>query len=235
MRIDCETIPDSHPRLETSETVVIASQGTQACGDELVVTGTSEGTPEGTQDSLAGRHKMVVAGVKRKAGQPVASAGQPLAGGTVSVEEAGFGSEVIPCAQEVIPSAQEVMNSIAHKYFRVVDPSNPEELNGFVRFLSDVRKVLVLDAESGSLIVTVLCSSLKVLDALWYDYCTGPLNDMAQKYLVTKDVLKEFDLTELKLTTTIQGEEYIAARKFFQQGSGEHIQSVSQSCLKPNK
>ena len=235
MRIDCETIPDSHPRLETSETVVIASQGTQACGDELVVTGTSEGTPEGTQDSLAGRHKMVVTGVKRKAGQPVASAGQPLAGGTVSVEEAGFGSEVIPSAQEFIPSAEEVMNSIAHKCFRVVDPSNPEELNGFVRFLSDVRKVLVLDAQSGSLIVTVLCSSLKVLDALWYDYCTGHLNDMAQKYLVTKDVLKEFDLTELKLTTTIQGEEYIAARKFFLQASGEHIQSVSQSCLKPNK
>ena len=235
MRIDCETIPDPHPRLETSEMVVIASQGTQAYGDELVVTGTSEGTPEGTQDSLAGRHKMVVTGVKRKAGQPVASAGQPLARRTVSVEEAGFGSEVIPSAQEVIPSAQEVMNSIAHKYFRVVDPSNPEELNGFVRFLSDVRKVLVLDAESGSLIVTVLCSSLKVLDALWYDYCTSHLNDMAQKYLVTKDVLKEFDLTELKLTTTIQGEEYIAARKFFQQGSGEHIQSVSQSCLKPNK
>ena len=220
MRIDCETIPDPHPRLETSEMVVIARQGTQAYGDELVVTGTSEGTPEDTQDTQARRHEMVAAGVKRKAGQPVASAGQPLAGGTV------------PSAQEVIPSAQEVMNSIAHKYFRVVDPSNPEELNGFVQFLSDVRKVLVLDAQSGSLIVTVLCSSLKVLDALWYDYCTGHLNDMAQKYLVTKDVLKEFDLTELKLTTTIQGEEYIAARKFFLQGSGEHIQSVSQSCLK---
>ena len=220
MRIDCETIPDSHPRLETSETVVIASQGTQACGDELVITGTSEGTPEDTQDTQARRHEMVATGVKRKAGQPVASAGQPLAGGTV------------PSAQEVIPSAQEVMNSIAHKCFRVVDPSSPEELNGFVRFLSDVRKVLVLDAQSGSLIVTVLCSSLKVLDALWYEYCTGHLNDMAQKYLVTKDVLKEFDLTELKLTTTIQGEEYIAARKFFLQGSGEHIQSVSQSCLK---
>ncbi|XP_066023841.1 ankyrin-2-like isoform X3 [Pocillopora verrucosa] len=47
----------------------------------------------------------------------------------------------------------------------------------------------------------------------------GHLNDMAQKYLVTRDVLKEFDLTELKLTTTIQGEEYIAARKFLLQGS----------------
>ena len=49
MLIDCETIPDPNLRLETSGTVVIASQATQACGDELVVTGTSGGTPEGTQ------------------------------------------------------------------------------------------------------------------------------------------------------------------------------------------
>ncbi|CAH3161481.1 unnamed protein product [Pocillopora meandrina] len=42
---------------------------------------------------------------------------------------------------------------------------------------------------------------------------------MAQKYLVTKDILKEFDLTELRLTTTIQLEEYKAARNFFLQGS----------------
>ena len=220
MRIDCETIPDPHPRLETSETVVIASQGTQACGDELVVTGTSEGTSEDTQDTQAGCHEMVVTGVKRKAVEPVASAGLPLAGRTESAEEGG---------------SQGVMNFIARKYFQTVDTTKPEERNEFLRFLTDVRKVLVLDAQSGSLILTALCRSLEILDALWYDYCTGHLNDMAQKYLVTKDVLKEFDLTELKLTTTIQGEEYIAARKFFLQGSGEHIQSVSQSCLKPNK
>ena len=48
---------------------------------------------------------------------------------------------------------------------------------------------------------------------------------------MTTDILKEFDLTELKLTATIQGEEYIAARKFLLQGSGEHIQSVLESCL----
>ena len=84
MRIDCETIPDPHPPLETSETAVIASQGTQACGDELVVTGTSEGTSEDTQDT-----QMVVTGVKRKAVEPVASAGLPLAGRTESAEEGG--------------------------------------------------------------------------------------------------------------------------------------------------
>ena len=209
MRIDCETIPDPHARLETSETVVIASQGTQACGDELVGTGTSEGTSEDTQDT-----QMVVTGVKRKAVEPVASAG--LAGRTESAEEGG---------------SQGVMNFIARKYFQTVDTTKPEELNGFLRFLTDVRKVLVLDAQSGSLLLTALCSSLEILDALWYDYCTGHLNDMAQKYLVTKDVLKEFGLTELKLTTTIQGEEYMAARKLFLQGSGEYTENVSESCL----
>ena len=210
MRVDCETIPDLHPRFETSETVVIASQGIRACGDELVVTGTSEGTPEDTQDTQA------VTGVKRKAVEPVASAGLPLAGRTESVEEGG---------------SQGVMNFIARKYFQTVDTTKPEERNEFLRFLTDVRKVLVLDAQSGSLILTLQCRSLEILDALWYDYCTGHLNDMAQKHLVTRDVLKEFDLTELKLITTIQREEYMAARKYFLQGSGEHIQSVSESCL----
>ena len=40
--------------------VVKTSQGTQACGDELVVTKMSEGMPEGTQDTQAGSHEMVV-------------------------------------------------------------------------------------------------------------------------------------------------------------------------------
>ena len=224
MRIDCETIPDPHARLETSETVVIASQGTQACGDELVVTGTSEGTSEDTQDTQAGRHEMVVTGVKRKAVEPVASAGLPLAGRTESVEEAGVGTDAAR-------NAQGVLNYIAHKYFQTVDTTQPEERNEFLRYLEDVRKVLVLDPKSGSLIVTVLCTSLEILDALWCDYCTGHLNDMAQKYLVTKDVLKEFDLIELKLKTTIQVEEYMAARDFFLQAPGEHIQSFSEGCL----
>ena len=195
MRIDCETIPDPHPRLETSGTMVTVSERTLACDDELVVTRTSEGRPGGTQDSQAGSREIVVIG------------------------------------SDEIPTSQGVMNFIAHKCFQTVNTTKPEELNGFLQYLTNVRKVLVLDAQPGSLILTALCSSLKILDTLWYDYCTGHLNDMAQKYLLTEHVLKEFDLTELKLTTTIQGEEYIAARKFFMQGSGKHIQIVLESCL----
>ena len=195
MRIDCETIPDPHPRLETSGTLVTVSERTLACDDELVVTRTSEGRPGGTQDSQAGSREIVVIG------------------------------------SDEIPTSQGVMNFIAHKCFQTVNTTKPEELNGFLQYLTNVRKVLVLDAQPGSLILTALCSSLKILDTLWYDYCTGHLNDMAQKYLLTEHVLKEFDLTELKLTTTIQGEEYIAARKFFMQGSGKLIQIVLESCL----
>ena len=58
MQIDCEAITDPHSQLETPGTVVVASQGTQACGDELVVTGTSEGMPKGTQDTQAGSLKI---------------------------------------------------------------------------------------------------------------------------------------------------------------------------------
>ena len=200
MQIDCGSIPDPHPR-------------TQAYDDELVITGTSEGTPKGTQDTPARIPEMVV---NLKALKPVSSAGLPLK------------------RSDVIPNAQEVMSFIARKYFQTLDTTKPEELNGFLQYLSDVRKVLVLDAQSGSLILTALCSSLEILDALWYDYCAGHLNNMVQKHLLTKDVLKKFDSTEMKLTITIEREEYITARKFFLQGSGEHIQSVLESCLQPN-
>ena len=169
-------------------------------------------------------HEMVVTSGTREAVEPVASAGLPLAGRTESVEEAGVGTDAAR-------NAQGVLNYIAHRYFQTVDTTQPEERNEFLRYLEDVRKVLVLDPKSGSLIVTVLCTSLEILDALWCDYCTGHLNDMAQKYLVTKDVLKEFDLIELKLKTPIQVEEYMAARDFFLQAPGEHIQSISEGCL----
>ena len=171
---------------------------------------------------------MVATGVMCKVVEPAETAGLSQAGTSEAFKIENFGSDSLP-------SSQEVMNFITHKYFQIVDTTKPEELNGLLQYLTEVRKVLVLGAQSGSLILTALCSSLEILDTLWYDYCTGHQNGMAQKYLVTKDVLKKFDLTELKLKTTIQMEEYIAARTFFLQGSGEHIQSVSESCLSTNK
>ena len=240
MQIDCKTIPDLYPRLETPGTMVAPSPSTQAGGQELVVPGIPEETTEGsqgiqaggqgsivtetsgntalgTQDTPAGNQEMVVTGVKRKAVEPAASAGLSQVRTTESLEVANFGCDGLP-------SSQGVMNFIAHKYFQTVDTTKPEELNGFLQYLTDVRKVLVLDAQSGSLILTVLCTSLEILDALWGDYCTGYLNEMAQKFLVPEEVLDAFDLTELELSTTIAEEDYRAAREYFLQGSGQSFE-----------
>ena len=81
--------------------------------------------------------------------------------------------------------------------------------------------MLFVDAQPGSLIITVECSSLLILDELWEDYYTGYLNEMAQRYLVTEDVLKEFGLTEMKLMTTIMESEYRKCRSHFWHRSWE--------------
>ena len=129
-------------------------------------------------------------------------------------------------AETGFPTAQEVLNLAASKYLKTIDPSKPEDLNGFVLYLEKVRKTLIVDTQSGSLIITVECSSLEILDELWDDYCSGFLNKMAQKFLATDDVLKELGLTEVKLTTTILEEDYRACREYLLQHSGEFISLV---------
>ena len=113
------------------------------------------------------------------------------------------------------PSSQDVLNVIALKYFETVDQSKPEEQNGFLQYLKEVRKVLFVDAQQGSLVITVECHSLRILQELWQDYRSGHLNQVTQEYLVTEDILKELGLIEVKLTTTIVEEEYKAYRQYF--------------------
>ncbi len=136
-----------------------------------------------------------------------------------------------------IPSPQEVLSFIAFKTFQPVDPSKPEELHGFLEYMEKVRKVLIVDTHQGSLIITVECNSLEILDKLWEDYCTGYLNEMAQKYLVSEDLLKELGLIDVRLTTTILEEEYKACREHLLQYSGEfkvlfylHVKAVFICC-----
>lgn len=131
----------------------------------------------------------------------------------------GFGSAGI--RNGAPPSTQEILNLVAFKYLQTIDPSKPEDLNGFVYYMEKVRNVLIVDARTGSLILTVKCPSLETLEELWNDYFTGHLNEMAQKFLVTADILKELGLTEVKLTTTILDEEYRACREYFVQRLGE--------------
>ena len=114
----------------------------------------------------------------------------------------------------VIPSTQQIMNSVASKYLNNRNLSTPEDRSDFIRYLKEVREVLVLDCQSGSLIITVECVSLKILEDLWQDYCTGNLGRVVQECLVTEDILKELGLSEIKLITTIDEKDYKDCQKY---------------------
>ena len=116
---------------------------------------------------------------------------------------------------------QQVLTFIAEKYMQNVCPSELEEFNGFLQYMKDMRKVIILDVTPGSLILTVECGSLEILEGLWEDYCSGLLNSTAQKYLVTEEVLETFGLAEVKLTITILEDEYMACRNCFLLFSGK--------------
>ena len=114
----------------------------------------------------------------------------------------------------VIPSTQQIMNSVASNYLNNRNLSTPEDRSDFIRYLKEVREVLVLDCQSGSLIITVECVSLKILEDLWQDYCTGNLGRVVQECLVTEDILKELGLSEIKLITTIDEKDYKDCQKY---------------------
>ena len=79
----------------------------------------------------------------------------------------------------------------------------------------------MVDNRLGSLIITVSCSSLQVLEGLWKDYQSGHLNKVVQETLVTADVLKKLCLSEVKLKTTISVEEYNACKELLTERLGE--------------
>ena len=128
--------------------------------------------------------------------------------------------------QGAYPTTQQAMNLIAARSFETMNPSNPDELNGFCRYLSDVRQLLIVDTKIGSLIITVRCSSLRILDELWEDYRTGHLKEVAERYLVTEDILQQLGLDSVELTLTISEEEYKAYRKNFLKNEGRYQKTL---------
>ncbi len=120
-------------------------------------------------------------------------------------------------------TARNVLNLAAFKYLETTDASN-----GFVHYLKK-RNVEIVDVQAGSLIITVKCGSQQILDKLWNDYCAGVVNEMAHQYLVTKEILNELGLTEVKLTTAIPEKEANAYQKQLQDFSSGEVFGLLQT------
>ena len=95
-------------------------------------------------------------------------------------------------------------------------------LNLFINYLKMKLGVDVEDYRLGSLVLTVSCSSLEVLEALWKEYRTGHLNKVVQATLVTAEVLEKLDLNEVKLRTFISEQDYLSYKDFLNYRQGNH-------------
>ena len=89
-----------------------------------------------------------------------------------------------------------------------------------IRYLKIKLGVDVQSCRLGSFVITVSCSSLEVLEALWNEYRTGRLKEVVQDTLVTQEVLEKLELSEVKLKTIISGEDYLSYKDFLKNRSG---------------
>ena len=96
-----------------------------------------------------------------------------------------------------------------------------------VQYLRNTLGVIVQSYNVGSLLLTVTCSSLEILQDLWQDYCSGHLNEVVQETLVTACVLEQLCLSEVKLKTIISKDEYQACKEFFMRNSSKPVNKVS--------
>ena len=59
---------------------------------------------------------------------------------------------------------------------------------------------------------------------MWHNYTSGALDEAAQRYLVTDEVLKLYNLRELKLSTSIDEEEYRRCKAQLTEMEGNQIE-----------
>ena len=94
-------------------------------------------------------------------------------------------------------------------------PSNQprEGVIGFLKQLEDFHNLLVKAFKLGCLEITVQCPTLESLESLWSDYCSGHLNEVAERFLVTDELKRKLNLETVRLKTTISEENYFMCKK----------------------
>ena len=106
----------------------------------------------------------------------------------------------------------------SHNYSRVKQTG----VRAFVEFLKMAYNVSRVALNKGSLIISLSCKTLKGLDQLWNDYLSGHLNKVAERYLVTDEMMTKLNLRKINLKTTIEEQNYLNCRKVLLESSGEY-------------
>lgn len=79
-------------------------------------------------------------------------------------------------------------------------------------YLEGILDLSIRTVHEGSLIITVECPTLEILERLWEDYFSGHLNAVVEECLVTDDIRRRFHVEFVRLKTTILEEEYLMCK-----------------------
>ena len=132
-----------------------------------------------------------------------------------SATSAASGGVSDPQIEDLKALKEKTFLSIITNSFHSTKPQSIEEWNWFKEFAKEMR-VTIIGVSEGSLVITVRCESLMILEELWTDYLSGRLDEVVQNCFVTEKILKELNLAELRLKTTMDKEEYNACKMFFE-------------------
>ena len=100
------------------------------------------------------------------------------------------------------------------------DLSSFTGLHRFNAYLVGELYLMNVNCNTSSIKITVTCRTLEILEGLWDVYCSGRLNAVAEKCLITEEVKDELGMETIKLATTILEEEYLACKMSLMEISG---------------
>ena len=101
--------------------------------------------------------------------------------------------------------------------------SMPKEsaVDHLMKYIENAFSAKVMLVTIGSLVITLQCPTVESLEKLWNSYCSGYLNEIVERLLVTDDLRKKLGLDNVRLTTTIEEENYLICKRAFRETSGE--------------
>ena len=101
--------------------------------------------------------------------------------------------------------------------------STASGLSDFIKHVENTYKLTLTSVGVESLVIKGQCPDLQSLESLWNDYCSGVLNEAAERFSVTDDMKKEINLVTLKLKSIIEEEGYFTCKKALMEKSGELV------------
>ena len=93
--------------------------------------------------------------------------------------------------------------------------SQTEGLGDFLGRFRDKYNIRIKAVGLGSLEVRVECPTLESLEHLKSDYCSGYIDEMAEKCILTDDVRQKLNLKNVSLKAVIRKKDYDRCRKSF--------------------